>query len=86
MWNIATSTGRSVAIANWWKPYPTERVNGVMISDHLIEYQVKARERLSRATTSSSGPLVYPEAWRERVMQQFAEGAPIVDFPDPFRG
>jgi predicted AlkP superfamily phosphohydrolase/phosphomutase len=86
LWNIATDSGRSVAVANWWNTYPTERVDGVMVSDHLIEDQVQDREHLHNATSGSSGPLVYPEAWRERLIQQFSESTPVIDFPDPFLG
>ncbi len=34
MWNIASGSGKSVQILNWWATWPTEVVAGEMVSNH----------------------------------------------------
>ena len=68
LWNIASSAGLSVGVVNFWNTYPTERVNGVMISDHVLAKQIEGRTKMSKAAgTPEGGSITYPEAWNERV-------------------
>jgi hypothetical protein len=34
IWNVASAAGRSVEVVNWWASWPSEPVNGVIVSDH----------------------------------------------------
>ncbi|HLZ08964.1 MAG TPA: alkaline phosphatase family protein, partial [Chloroflexota bacterium] len=34
IWNIASSSGKTVGVVGWWATHPAEEVNGVFISDH----------------------------------------------------
>lgn len=49
LWNMATATGKRVAVAGWWATWPAEAVNGIMVSDragHDIEDRVSPPEAL----------------------------------------
>ena len=35
LWNILSDTGRKVAVVGWWATWPSEKVNGAMVSDHF---------------------------------------------------
>jgi len=35
LWNILSESGRSVDVVGWWATWPAEKVNGVVVSDHL---------------------------------------------------
>jgi predicted AlkP superfamily phosphohydrolase/phosphomutase len=35
LWNILSDAGRRVAVVGWWATWPSEKVNGVMVSDHF---------------------------------------------------
>jgi predicted AlkP superfamily phosphohydrolase/phosphomutase len=85
LWNIASDAGHSVVVVNWWNTYPPEKINGVMISDHLMAKEVEGREAMSGATSSSFGPVIYPEKWVSRLSNTVSMGPPI-DFVDPFAG
>lgn len=34
LWNMASASGRSVAIVGWWATWPAEEVRGAVVSDH----------------------------------------------------
>ena len=44
VWNMASASGRRVAVLGLWATYPAERVNGLMVSDRLFSYQYGERE------------------------------------------
>jgi len=35
LWNILSDAGRRVAVLGWWATWPSEKVNGAMVSDHF---------------------------------------------------
>lgn len=35
LWNILSDAGRRVAVVGWWATWPSEKVNGAMVSDHF---------------------------------------------------
>jgi len=35
LWNILSDAGRKVAVVGWWATWPSEKVNGAMVSDHF---------------------------------------------------
>ena len=35
LWNILSDAGRRVAVIGWWATWPSEKVNGAMVSDHF---------------------------------------------------
>ena len=35
LWNILSDAGRRVAVLGWWATWPSEKVNGVIVSDHF---------------------------------------------------
>ena len=84
LWNIASDAGLRVGVVNFWNTYPPERIDGVMVSDHLLPAEVAGRRTVAKAGAPPSGPLVYPEAWQARVAAALGPGAPLVDAPDPF--
>jgi len=87
LWNIASDAGLSVAVVNFWNTYPPERVNGVMVSDHLLAKEVEGRRLMSKAEEpESTGPLVYPQSWLPRLSATMEDDVPPVAFEDPFLG
>lgn len=34
LWNLASDAGRTVMSINWWASWPSEQVNGMVVSDH----------------------------------------------------
>ena len=36
LWNMASRTGRKVAVLGWWASWPAERVNGIVLSDRAL--------------------------------------------------
>ena len=84
LWNIASDAGKRVAVVNWWTTYPVEAVNGVMVSDHLLAGELQGRRNLTGVTDVSTGPIVYPEDWEERVRGLAEVTQPITDVADPF--
>jgi predicted AlkP superfamily phosphohydrolase/phosphomutase len=85
LWNIVSDAGHSVVVVNWWNTYPPERIDGVMVSDHLMAKEVEGREEMSGASLDSYGPVIYPEEWVDRLSNTVAKGPPV-DFVDPFAG
>ena len=83
LWNIASNAGLSVAVINWWTTFPVEPINGVMISDHVLDQEVEGRRELTGAV-SEGGLLTHPSAWQERVARILAEGGRASDAADPF--
>jgi len=88
LWNIASEAGLSVAVVNFWNTYPPERVNGVMVSDHVLAREVRGRARMAKAIApESGGSVVYPEEWQMRLSEVMSEGSePLTSLPNPFEG
>jgi predicted AlkP superfamily phosphohydrolase/phosphomutase len=85
LWNIASDAGLSVGVVNFWNTYPPERVNGVMVSDHLLAKQVEGRRKLTKAAATPEGPVIFPEAWHERLRGVLEARDPLTSVANPFR-
>lgn len=86
LWNIVSDAGLSVSVINWWNTYPPEKINGVMISDHLQAGEVESREKISGASETPTGALIYPESWASRLMPLLSIEKPPIPFDNPFAG
>jgi predicted AlkP superfamily pyrophosphatase or phosphodiesterase len=85
IWSIASANGMSVGVVNFWNTFPLEQVNGVMVSDHVLAKEIDGRERMTGATTTPTGSVIYPPSWNDRLANLMREYAtPLPDFPDPF--
>lgn len=84
LWNIASEAGLRVAVVNWWDTYPPERVDGVIVSDHLVGLDLEGRYKLTGATPETGAALAWPPAWNARLPGLVRDDAPVVDVPDPF--
>jgi hypothetical protein len=74
LWNIASEAGLSVTVVNFWNTYPPERVNGVMVSDHVLAREVRGRAKMAKAIApESGGSVVYPEEWQMRLSEVMSE-------------
>ncbi|MFQ5515242.1 MAG: alkaline phosphatase family protein [Myxococcota bacterium] len=85
LWNIVSDAGLTVGVVNWWNTYPPARINGVIVSDHLIPAEVEARMRLARAKKLPRASVVFPESWRDRIAHIMRIDAPLTTVPNPFR-
>jgi predicted AlkP superfamily pyrophosphatase or phosphodiesterase len=86
LWNIASAAGLRVGVINWWNTYPIERVDGVIVSDHLLALDVEGRRRLTRADTPTVGAIAWPAEWDARLPDLLEDDSPLVEVPDPFAG
>ncbi len=84
LWNIASDAGLTVGVVNWWTTYPPEKVNGVVVSDHLLAQELSGRRGLNRAEGGESGPIVYPPEWSERIAVLAKVEEPLTEVRDPF--
>jgi len=84
LWNIVSDAGLHVAVINWWNTYPPERINGVMISDHLLAREIEGRRRMTQAEEEATGPVVFPPVWSSRAAEVVRSGSPPIPFVDPF--
>ena len=86
LWTIASKAGMSVGVVNFWNTYPLEKVNGVLVSDHLLAKEIDGRERMTHSVKSRvSGQVIYPADWNERLAKLvMEETTPVADFEDPF--
>lgn len=84
LWNIASEAGRRVAVINWWNTYPVEKIDGVVVSDHLLPSDIKGRRRLTGSEEQTLGTIAWPPAWDERAKALLDDDTPMTDLPDPF--
>ena len=85
VWNILDAAGFSVGVVNLWNTYPPDRVNGVMISDHVLAREVAGRAMISNAPEPDAGTTVHPEEWASRIDALLDDDAPLTSVPNPFR-
>jgi predicted AlkP superfamily phosphohydrolase/phosphomutase len=65
LWTMASAAGRSVGFAGWWATWPSEAVNGWMVSDRMAE------DRWTRWTKAERGKaLTFPEPLAEELVSQ----------------
>jgi predicted AlkP superfamily phosphohydrolase/phosphomutase len=86
LWNIVSDAGLSVGVVNWWNTYPPERIRGVMVTDHALAEHVKSLEKRWKTRVETQAPVVFPTQLKARILEILDSGAPVTDFPDPFRG
>jgi predicted AlkP superfamily phosphohydrolase/phosphomutase len=86
LWNIASDAGLAVGVVNFWNTHPPERIEGVMVSDHLLAAEVEGRRVLTRAAPAPRGPRVFPEAWEARIAALAGSDERLVPIADPFAG
>lgn len=87
VWNIASDAGLTVSVVNWWNTQPPEKINGVMVSDHLLAKEVeKLRDMTHAVEAPQGGPVVYPVEWQSRLEALLAKGVLPIAFDDPFAG
>jgi predicted AlkP superfamily phosphohydrolase/phosphomutase len=59
LWNILSDAGRRVAVLGWWATWPSEKVNGAIVSDHFA-YHFLFDQGL-RGDTNAEGKTWPPE-------------------------
>jgi len=85
LWSIASAAGLRVGVVNFWNTYPLEKVNGVMVSDHVLAKEIEGRLRLTSATKTKVGSVIYPDRWNERLGGMVRNKAtPLPEFENPF--
>jgi predicted AlkP superfamily phosphohydrolase/phosphomutase len=84
VWNILSAAGFSVGVVNFWNTYPPDRVNGVMISDHVLAREVEGRAMIAASDKPQAGTTVYPETWAERIEALLDSSEPLTGVPNPF--
>lgn len=85
LWNIVSAAGHSVGVVNFWNTYPPDRIDGVMISDHVLAREVDGRAMITHAPVPTEGTVVHPETWAERIDTLLGSDEPLTDTPNPFR-
>jgi predicted AlkP superfamily phosphohydrolase/phosphomutase len=83
LWNILSAAGMKVGVVNWWNSYPVEKIDGVMVSDHLLP-DFEAREHVTGAQKSAHATVVWPPDWDERIRSWLADDSPLTPLDDPF--
>ncbi len=87
LWNIASDAGLTVGVVNWWNSYPPDRVDGVIVSDHVFPRVNESRRMAYQATPSDdAAPLVHPAAWQVRADEILAETVNPTSAPNIFEG
>jgi predicted AlkP superfamily phosphohydrolase/phosphomutase len=84
LWNIVSDAGFSVGVVNWWNTYPPDRINGVVISDHVIASEVKGYRKILKSGAIPSAQLVFPGPWYEKVGEILKDPQPATSIEDPF--
>ncbi len=97
LWNIASDAGLRVGVVNWLNTHPPEKLNGVMISDHLlpgaVELEQEVAHKIVAQSTSAGKPVVspvrhvsfaFPEAWLGKLLALREGATPLTPIPDPF--
>jgi predicted AlkP superfamily phosphohydrolase/phosphomutase len=85
VWNILDAAGFTTGIVNLWNTYPPDRLNGVMITDHVLAREVAGRAMIAQAPEPESGTTVYPEEWAARIDALLDDTTPLTSVANPFR-
>ena len=98
LWNILSSSGRSVGVVNWLQTHPPERIEGVMVSDHALEgsfeEQVEFVAQFDKgsakdapvAADSTGVVFTSPPEWARRVVDLEQVEGDLTGVPNPFAG
>lgn len=84
LWNIASASGRSVGVVNWWNTFPPEIVNGVIVSDHARSRKAFELGILTGINEVVETPTVFPRDWEARVKAELERTDAPVSVSDPF--
>lgn len=85
LWNIASAAGLRVGVVNFWNTYPLEKINGVMVSDHILSKEIDGRHRMTRTEKTKVGAVIYPDQWNTRLAGMVQNRAtPLPAFDSPF--
>jgi hypothetical protein len=84
LWSIASQAGRRVGVVNFWNTFPPEKINGVMVSDHVLATEIAGRELMVGASQTAPGSIIYPAAWHERLYPLVGISEPLTRFSNPF--
>jgi predicted AlkP superfamily phosphohydrolase/phosphomutase len=84
IWNILSAAGRRVAVVNWWNTYPVEKVDGVIVSDHLLVSDIRGRKNITGAKEETLGTIAWPLEWDTRAKARLEDDTPLTGVPDPF--
>jgi hypothetical protein len=85
VWNIVSAAGHSVGVVNFWNTYPPDRIDGVMISDHVLAREVDGRAKMNQAPVPEESTVVFPEHWAARIDEALRAQDALTDTPNPFR-
>ena len=85
LWNIVSDAGHRVGVVNFWNTYPPERIDGVMVSDHVIARNIEGRQRISKAGDAPLGPVIHPPGWHDRLSALLREPSRLTPFDNPLR-
>ncbi len=83
LWNIVSDAGLSVAVVNFWNTFPPDKIDGVMVSDHVLAAEVQRLSEVLGTAPAPAAATVYPEKWAERVQTLLRSSERATDFPDP---
>lgn len=84
LWNIASEAGLSVGVVNWWTTQPPDRVDGVMVTDHLFQEVREERRAFMQASLGDDSPPVFPADWLPRIQQVIEQDPGLTGVVDPF--
>jgi len=86
LWNITSDAGLETAVVNWWTTYPPERIDGVMVTDHVLKEVLEENlEWLGASPVEHQAPVVYPESWYPAVVAASHDHEPLTGIPNMFR-
>jgi predicted AlkP superfamily phosphohydrolase/phosphomutase len=85
IWNILSEAGFSVGVVNFWNTYPPDRINGVMITDHVLAREIEGRAMISKTAQPAEGATVFPVEWAERLEEILDAKEPLTRIGNPFR-
>ncbi len=97
LWNIFSDDKKSIGLVNWLVTYPPEVVRGVVVSDHALSGESKARAWLgalfanaqgrefdAEAAIASPAQAIFPKAWNERVLHPRHAKAKLARYENSF--
>lgn len=84
LWNIVSDAGLKVGVVNWWTTYPLEKIDGVIVSDHLLPQELKGRRGLADVDVHFDGTIAHPEPWGARAAELLKVRDPLTEVADPF--
>lgn len=86
LWGIVSQAGMQVGVVNFWNTFPPEKVNGVMVSDHVLAKELEGFARMLKAEPlETNDSVIYPPEWNDRVTRLARDAeSPLPEFRSPF--